>query len=72
MTTEASADTSTIDLAAYFGRSGYAGPSEPTVETLHALVAAHNQAIPFENLDPSPAARGPRWASRSPTLAPPR
>ncbi len=42
----------TIDLAAYFDRTGYQGSSEPTLETLHALVAAHNQAIPFENLDP--------------------
>ena len=50
MTTDA--DTSTIDLAAYFDRTGYDGPSEPTVETLHALVAAHNRTIPFENLDP--------------------
>ena len=41
-----------IDLAAYFDRTGYTGPSEPTVEALHALVAAHNGAIPFENLDP--------------------
>lgn len=42
----------TIDLAAYFDRTGYRGSSDPTLETLHALVAAHNQAIPFENLDP--------------------
>jgi arylamine N-acetyltransferase len=49
MTTEVSAG---IDLAAYFGRTGYAGPTGPTVDTLHALVAAHNAAIPFENLDP--------------------
>ena len=42
----------TIDLAAYFDRTGYQGSSEPTLETLHALVAAHNQAIAFENLDP--------------------
>lgn len=31
------------------------GPSpqvEPTLDTLHALVAAHNRSIPFENLDP--------------------
>ncbi len=40
------------DLAAYFRRIGYTGPTEPTVETLQALVAAHNGAIPFENLDP--------------------
>ena len=49
MTTEISAG---IDLAAYFDRIGYAGPAQPTVETLHALVAAHNGSIPFENLDP--------------------
>ena len=49
MTTEVSAD---IDLAAYFERIGYTGPAEPTLETLHALVAAHNRSIPFENLDP--------------------
>lgn len=42
----------TIDLAAYFDRTGYQGSLDPTLETLHALVAAHNQAIPFENLDP--------------------
>ena len=40
------------DLAAYFDRIEYEGPSEPTVETLHTLVAAHNRSIPFENLDP--------------------
>ncbi len=49
MTTEVSAD---IDLAAYFERIGYTDPAEPTLETLHALVAAHNRSIPFENLDP--------------------
>ena len=49
MTTEISAG---IDLAAYFDRIGYAGPAQPTVQTLHALVAAHNGSIPFENLDP--------------------
>lgn len=42
----------TIDLAAYFDRTGYQGSLDPTLETLHALVAAHNQAVPFENLDP--------------------
>jgi arylamine N-acetyltransferase len=67
MTTQASTDSATTDLAAYFGRIGYKGPAQPTVETLHALVAGHNRAIPFENLDPSPAARGPRWASPSQT-----
>ena len=49
MTTEVSAD---VDLAGYFDRVGYPGPVEATVETLHALVAAHNRSIPFENLDP--------------------
>jgi arylamine N-acetyltransferase len=49
MTTEV---TDAVDVAAYFGRIGYRGPAEPTVETVHALVAAHNQSIPFENLDP--------------------
>src|SRR4051794_2461849 len=41
-----------VDVAAYFDRIGYRGPAEPTVETVRALVAAHNGAIPFENLDP--------------------
>jgi arylamine N-acetyltransferase len=41
-----------VDVADYFDRIGYTGPAEPTADTLHALVAAHNQSIPFENLDP--------------------
>jgi arylamine N-acetyltransferase len=44
--------TGAVDVAAYFDRIGYHGPAEPTVETVHALVAAHNRSIPFENLDP--------------------
>jgi arylamine N-acetyltransferase len=44
--------TDIVDVAAYFDRIGYAGTVEPTVETVQALVAAHNQSIPFENLDP--------------------
>jgi arylamine N-acetyltransferase len=40
------------DLAAYFARIGYTGSTQPTIDTLHGLVAAHNGAIPFENLDP--------------------
>src|SRR5258707_3571780 len=44
--------TDTVDVAAYFDRIGYGGAAEPTVETVHAVVAAHNQSIPFENLDP--------------------
>jgi arylamine N-acetyltransferase len=41
-----------MNVAAYFDRIGYQGPAEPTVETVRALVAAHNRSIPFENLDP--------------------
>lgn len=42
----------TMDVAAYLGRIGYTGPTEPTVDALRGLVAAHNRSIPFENLDP--------------------
>jgi arylamine N-acetyltransferase len=41
-----------MNVAAYFDRIGYEGPAEPTVDTVRALVAAHNGSIPFENLDP--------------------
>ncbi|HEX7321736.1 MAG TPA: arylamine N-acetyltransferase [Mycobacterium sp.] len=41
-----------IDLAAYFARVGYAGPTDPTLETLAGLIAAHTSHVPFENLDP--------------------
>ena len=40
------------DLDAYFRRINYTGPATATLDTLRALVAAHNGAIPFENLDP--------------------
>ncbi|HTI49430.1 MAG TPA: arylamine N-acetyltransferase [Planctomycetaceae bacterium] len=40
-----------VDLGAYFERIAYAGPAEPTIETLHALHFAHSTHIPFENLD---------------------
>ena len=40
-----------IDLVAYFERVGYTGSGAPTLQTLSALMAAHVQAIPFENLD---------------------
>ncbi len=49
MTVEAMAD---IDVTGYFGRVAYTGPTEPTLDVLTALVAAHNRSIPFENLDP--------------------
>jgi len=52
MTTDVNAGLPRTDLAGYFARIGYRGAAEPTVETLHALVAAHNRSIPFENLDP--------------------
>lgn len=41
-----------LDPAAYLTRIGYDGPTSPTEEALHALVAAHGRTIPFENLDP--------------------
>jgi arylamine N-acetyltransferase len=44
--------TDTVDVVGYFDRIGYGGQPDPTVETVQALVAAHNQSIPFENLDP--------------------
>lgn len=40
-----------LDLDAYFARIGYTGSRAPTLATLNALVHAHIQAIPFENLD---------------------
>ena len=40
-----------IDLDAYFARTGYTGSRAPTLETLHGLVCAHIQTIPFENID---------------------
>jgi arylamine N-acetyltransferase len=42
----------TLDTGAYLDRIGHVGPVDPTVETLHALVAGHGRTIPFENLDP--------------------
>ncbi len=40
-----------FDLESYLARIGYGGPRRPTLDVLHALTAAHAQAIPFENLD---------------------
>jgi N-hydroxyarylamine O-acetyltransferase len=42
---------SAMNLDAYFQRIGYGGETRPTLDTLHALSAAHVSAIPFENLD---------------------
>jgi len=39
------------DLEAYFARTGYTGPREPTLATLHAITLHHATSIPFENLD---------------------
>jgi arylamine N-acetyltransferase len=44
--------TSPDAVADYFRRVSYTGATEPTVEVLGALVAAHNRSIAFENLDP--------------------
>jgi N-hydroxyarylamine O-acetyltransferase len=41
----------TSDLDAYFARTGYTGPREPTLETLHGVTFHHATSIPFENLD---------------------
>ncbi len=40
-----------IDLDAYCARVGYAGPREPTLDTLRALQALHAATIPFEAID---------------------
>jgi N-hydroxyarylamine O-acetyltransferase len=40
-----------VKVSAYLNRIGYAGPTEPTAETLRALHRAHMLAVPFENLD---------------------
>lgn len=39
------------NLDAYFARIGYQGSQTPTLSTLHAIAAAHVQAIPFESID---------------------
>lgn len=49
MTTE---DGTGFDLTGYFDRIGYPGAAESTVDTLQALMTAHERTIPFENLDP--------------------
>ena len=40
-----------MNLDSYLARISYAGPREPTLETLRALHYAHLLAVPFENLD---------------------
>jgi N-hydroxyarylamine O-acetyltransferase len=40
-----------VELDAYFGRIGYAGRRDASLETLNGIAAAHVRSIPFENLD---------------------
>lgn len=40
-----------FDSKAYLARISYAGPTDPTAETLSALHLAHLYTVPFENLD---------------------
>lgn len=40
-----------MNLAAYFDRIGYKPQATPSLAELHALIRAHVQSIPFENLD---------------------
>lgn len=40
-----------MELQPYFDRIGWRGPRTPTLDVLHALLAAHTQAIAFENID---------------------
>jgi arylamine N-acetyltransferase len=42
----------TLDLNGYFDRINFHGVAQPNLDTLQALMTAHTQAIPFENLDP--------------------
>jgi N-hydroxyarylamine O-acetyltransferase len=39
------------DLAAYFERIAYRGPTAPSLSNLDALILAHVIAVPFENVD---------------------
>ncbi len=41
----------TLDLPAYLARIGYDGPTKPDLASLGGLLAAHMNAIPFENID---------------------
>ena len=40
-----------IDLGRYFARIGYSGPATVDLDTLNAVMQAHAQSVPFENLD---------------------
>lgn len=39
-----------LDVDAYLARIRYAGPTEPTADTLSVLQVAHMRSVPFENL----------------------
>ena len=43
--------TSSFDQKAWLDRIAYAGPLEPTLDTLHRLILAHSHAIAYESLD---------------------
>jgi N-hydroxyarylamine O-acetyltransferase len=43
--------TSSFDQKAWLDRIAYAGPLEPTLDTLHQLILAHSHAIAYESLD---------------------
>lgn len=38
-------------LDAWLARIGYAGPREPSLATLQALITVHTASVPFENMD---------------------
>jgi N-hydroxyarylamine O-acetyltransferase len=40
-----------FDLLAYLDRIGYGGPTKPDLQSLGGLLAAHMNAIPFENIE---------------------
>ncbi len=40
-----------LNLPAYLDRIGYAGPTDPSAQTLRGLHRAHMLTVPFENLD---------------------
>ena len=40
-----------FDLPAYLARIGYSGPTKPDLASLGGLLAAHMNAVPFENID---------------------
>jgi N-hydroxyarylamine O-acetyltransferase len=42
---------SSVEVRAYCGRIGFAGPVEPTFATLQELIELHAASIPFENVD---------------------